>query len=262
MNSSSGERRASDALTDLDATMLEVGREAGKRSASRQLRRVERRSSRGTQVAVAISLLIALASVVFSTWNSIAISQNTAHQAVNEKAIQDLREINRLREHAGLPQIPLPKQGEDIDAQTIAAAAAAIALDDIKNDPRFKGPQGVPGESCDSNQVGCQGPKGNDGPEGPEGQEGPSGPPGKDADPAAKPTDEQVAAAVEAYCSRETQPCRGPAGPEGPMGPQGPKGDVGQMGPEGPFCPDGYELQDVIVVSNEVFTTIRVCVLP
>lgn len=193
---------------------------------ARRVDRVERDSSRGFRAAIAIMVLGVLVSYLWNGWNAYKIADTRAEQVVNEKAIEDLREVNRLREQQGLPQIPLPERGQQADVGAIAEAAAALALDQMRNDPRFKGdtgPQGPRGDSCDSQQVGCQGPAGKDGERGAQGQDGAPGVDGEKGEP-----------------GEPGAPCDPDLNPScvGPMGPRGPEGPPGQDGM--PPCPPGY----------------------
>lgn len=218
---------ATRALTELDDKLVEVGEESGRQSAHNRMDRVERKTSRAAQAAVAISLLVALLSLLLAGWNTISIAHNEASNAVTKEGLESLKAANERLKDRGLPEIPLPREGEPIDADALAAAAAAILKEDIADDPRFRGPQGPPGDSCDSNQIGCRGPAGPSGENGPEGPAGPSGvegPPGEDA----TITDEELAAAVAAYCTGTSNPCQGD---------QGPQGDPGEPGPQGPAGP-------------------------
>jgi hypothetical protein len=189
-------RGSGEPLADLDAALVEVEQVP-------KVEKIERRVERRNQIVVIVSLVIALLSMAWSTWNSIEAGNNsediaeiTARATVNEKDIKDLREANKLRAEAGLPQIPLPEPGQEVDVKALAAAASALVLEDIQSDPRFRGPSGPRGEP---------------------------GKPGKGGSPG-QPTPEQLAQAVAAYCSQASQPCTGD---------QGPKGDKGDPGTDG-----------------------------
>lgn len=68
-------------------------------------------------------------------------------------------------------------------------------------------------------------------------------------------TDEQVRAAVAAFCGQAPSPCAGPEGkqgdigPTGPPGPTGPVGPTGPSGPTGPPCPEG-ESREVVTYAG------------
>lgn len=140
--------------------------------------RVERRIRRRQKVTMIVCAVTALLAVAWSGWNSIQISRNTASATVNESDIQDLREANRLRLAAGLSPIPLPAPGEEVKPSDIAAAAAAIALNEIRTDTKFQGNPGLPGErgpigpACLPANPACIGPVG---PKGDTGEKGPRG---------------------------------------------------------------------------------------
>ncbi len=108
-----------------------------------------------------------------------------------------------------------------------------------------RGPRGFTGlDGEDSTVPGPAGPAGRDGadstvagPKGDQGQTGERGP---------GPTDAQVAAAVEAWCTARGD-CAGPVGPAGPAGPQGPPG---VMRPGVYECPAGEYVRGVTVVED------------
>jgi len=158
------------------------------------------------QAVVILSLLIALASTAWNGINTIKIAGNEANNAINEQAIHDLREANKLREKAGLPPIPLPPPGEQVDVSAVASAAAAMVLDQMRHDPRFKGPQGLRGEPCVPEVPGCTGKPGAAGTDGSRGQDGDPGVQGPKGDP----------------CSPMVDPtCQGPKGDPGVDGKDG-----------------------------------------
>lgn len=212
-------------LTDLDNALAEVEQVP-------KVEKIERRVTRRNQMMVVVSLIIALLSMAWSTWNTIQggersedIAAITARATVTEKDIKDLREANKLRSDAGLPEIPLPEPGEDVDVRALAAAASAIVLEDIQGDPRFKGSKGEP---CAPSDSACKGPQGPRGQPGTPGEGGDTGDPGQDGERGPQgpgPTDEQVQANIAIYCNANPTMCIGPKGdpgPEGLMGPAGP----------------------------------------
>lgn len=77
---------------------------------------------------------------------------------------------------------------------------------------------------CDS-RGNCRGPTGAVGPSGEPGEDGEdSTVPGPEGPQGPGPSDEQVSAAVAAFCGQDTQPCRGEKGPEGAPGADGTPG--------------------------------------
>lgn len=215
----------------LDDVIAETARMEAVGPVTRRVDRAERKSSRGLRAAVAITILGLLINFLWSGWNSQDIAANEARVALSEQGLNSLRSANEELRRQGLPEIPEPEPGEPFDADALAAAAAAILKEDIRDDPTFRGPKGEPGDPCDSNQVGCQGPPG--GP-GMPGEGGDTGPPGKDGQ-------------------------EGPQGQEGPMGPpcspdleacRGPQGEPGQSGPPGPVCPIGWYPERMIVLTT------------
>lgn len=150
-------------------------------SEARQVPKVEkivRRTKRWGQMTMIGCLLLTLFSIGWNAWTSNAVAQNSAQQTVNENDIKDLREANKLRVAAGLTEIPLPKPGEPVDMSAVVAAASALALDSIRDDPRFRGDTGAsgqPGEPCAPQVPGCTGPEGKAGTDGSRGQDGAAG---------------------------------------------------------------------------------------
>ena len=181
-----------------------------------QVRRVDKRSSRRSQMVVAVSLLIAIISVMWSGYNTIQITHNETQNALTREGVESLKAANEKLAAQGLPQIPLPREGESIDADAIAAAAAALMYDRIRSDPAFRGAQGVPGKPGDTGATGATGLPGAPGTEGPRGPEG-------------VPTDEQVNEGISIYCSQASRPCMGEPGPPGKPG-----ADSNVPGPPGP----------------------------
>lgn len=140
-----------------------------------KVRKIERRMDRRTKMICSVCIIVTLLAVAWSAVNTVWITQNTANAAVTDQAVKDLREVNKLRTDAGLPEIPMPAEGEPVDIRAVAEVAAALALDQVKNDPRFTGPSGRPGASCTPSQPGCTGKDGSDGQRGAQGQEGAKG---------------------------------------------------------------------------------------
>jgi hypothetical protein len=217
MNTSRG---SGEPLVDLETQLIQVEQVP-------KVERIERRFNRRGQVVVVLSLIIALLSGAWAGWNSIQIAQNEARAAITEDGIASLRAANEKLRSQGLDPIPLPREGEAIDADALAAAAAALAYNQMKNDPTFRGPQGEKGDSCDSNQVGCRGPSGPRGTPGIPGEGGDTGQPGADGQAGPQgpgPTDEQVQANIAVYCNAYPTSCMGPKGDPGTPGSPGDPG--------------------------------------
>lgn len=164
-------------------------------------------------------------------------SSASALASANTRQDDLLREANRRLRRAGEPTVPIPPtptavQGErgpgptaaelrtelrtvcattSLCRPSISAAALDAAVDrwcDAHSDctaPAVPGPTGPPGSPGATGGVGPAGPPG---PSGPAGETGPQGP---------GPTDEQLAAAVAAYCAGGN--CKGEDGKDGSVVP-------------------------------------------
>lgn len=109
-------------------------------------------------------------------------------------------------------------------AEANAAAQAAQALaNDIPNDPKYRGPQGIQGLTGAAGPAGPIGPTGAAGPKGDKGDKGDTGPTGP------------VGPQGPTGATGET----GPKGDTGATGPRGEKGDTGATGPQGSVGPKG-----------------------
>ncbi|MCG7285347.1 hypothetical protein MHY85_05075 [Cellulomonas sp. ACRRI] len=122
--------------------------------------------------------------------------------------------------------------------------------------PGQQGPPGPPGEDGAPGSVGATGATGARGAAGADGAVGAQGPQGV-AGPG--PTDEQIAAAVAAYCVANNG-CMGPQGVQGIAGP------AGEPGAPGPTCAEGQVPQTLTVAAFDDLglptqrTTITACV--
>lgn len=206
MSSSDGSASSAD---QLESTLSDLDEQVRHVPTKERVDHVERKASRGAQIAVIVSILIALASAGVTTWNSFTIADNTARAALTEQGLESLEAANKKLEERGLPKIPVPDQGQPIDADALAAAAAAILKADIATDPNFKGPQGPRGRSGAPGEGGDTGGRGREGQSGSQGQEGPS------------PSDQRILDAVSAYCSASPARCQGPQGVQGEPGKNG-----------------------------------------
>jgi hypothetical protein len=98
----------------------------------------------------------------------------------------------------------------------------------ITGPPGPAGENGADGTDGSDGAPGSPGEPGVQGPAGPQGEPGPTGPAGADGAPGADapaPTQDQINAAIAAYCDAHNQ-CQGPQGPPGPQGPAGDGGGV------------------------------------
>lgn len=225
----------------LDEAIAETARMEAVGPVARRVDRVERKSSRGLRAAVAITILGLLINFLWSGWNSKDIAANEARVALSEQGLESLRSANEELRRQGLPEIPEPKPGEPFDADALAAAAAAILKDDIKDDPSFRGPQGdsgpsgPPGQPCVPEVAGCAGPPGPSGLEGSQGQQGPKGDPGEKGE-------------MGEPCSPDLLACRGP------------QGEPGLPGLPGPVCPAGWYPERMIVLTTDGPRDAMLCV--
>jgi hypothetical protein len=124
------------------------------------------------QITICIVMLIALAALgaVFWTFPKIAYAQ--AQTALNSQAIEALQQAREDLIASGVPEkdIPpalnIPANPAEVDVDSIIKAAAASVLAQIRNDPAYRGQDGVmglPGAPCDPNvNPACVGPKGDD----------------------------------------------------------------------------------------------------
>ena len=231
----------------LDEAIAETARMEAVGPVARRIDRAERKSSRGLRAAVAITVLGLLLNFLWNGWNMIDIAQNEARVALSEQGLESLRSANEELRRQGLPEIPEPQDGEPFDADALAAAAAAILKDDIKNDPTFQGPQGdtgpsgPPGSPCVPEVPGCTGPIGPSGLDGSQGQQGPKGEKG---DPGEKGD-------MGEPCPPELLACRGP---------QGEPGQTGPAGPPGPVCPPGWYPETLTLVTTSGPREAMVCI--
>lgn len=250
MNTSRGN---GEPLSDLESTLVEM--EQGPK-----VEKIERKFSRRSQVVVIVSLLVALGSTIWNGINAVQIAQNEASNTVQETDIEKLREANRLREQAGLPQIPIPPPGEDVDLEAFAAAAATLVLEDIQGDPRFRGRQGVPGESGQPGRVGDTGQRGQAGQDGSEGQDGRDG---RSVDALSIDSEGNLWVFFDDpnWPPMMVGHVVGPTGPKGDPGAEGPMGPAGPQGEVGPMCLDSTPEERTIMTVDNVIERVLVCVI-
>lgn len=217
--------------SDLDEAITESTKAEAVAPFAKRVARVERATSRGLKAAVIIACVGVFLSLAWTGWNSRDIAENEARVALSEQGLNSLRTANEELRRQGLPTIPEPAPGEPFNADSLAAAAAAILKEEIANDSRFKGDTGASGargEPCTPLVPGCTGPEGKVGQTGPQ---GPLGPKGEKGDPG----EEGPRGPQGEPCDPSNPACVGPIGPRGPEGPAGPAGADGM-----PPCPPGY----------------------
>lgn len=213
-------------------------------------------------ISLACIAVLLLAIIVYKTVdNSNAKNDAKAAAAANG----DL--VNKLADFLAEAKARLDQLGEGQGVPTPEAVADSVPGATVAP----VGTDGVHGTGAPLT-TGAAGAAGSQGPPGPEGSQGPPGPPGSTGAPGAvgpegpagqpgvTPTQDDIAAAVAAYCG-ETGNCRpGPtqtqivaavaaycadqpggscAGPQGDPGPPGPSGDAGPPGPQGEPGPQG-----------------------
>lgn len=179
----------------------QVEQRTGGVASKKQLISVQRRTSRLLYAAVAICLLISLATAVVVAIMIPRLVRTETGLAVNSAAIQSAIDTREELRRSGVAEQDLPPipetqptdQGVDIGA--IVDTITAQVLAEIRNDPRYRGPNGLPGEPCDPViNPACKGVPGDPGDNGSDGAKGDKGDP----------------------CLPETEGCRGPAGNDAP----------------------------------------------
>lgn len=202
-------------LVDLEHKLESIQNEAQHIPTQERMEISERRGRRGAQVGVALSILIAIIALWLAYNNSTDVARVAATQELNKESLAALRDANKKLEARGLPPLPVPQQGETLDANTLSQAAAALVLAQINSDPTFRGPTGATGargpsgRPCVPSIPECRGPSGTPGQPG---QSGTPGQPGQDCDPAQIPE------------------CQGPGGQPGQPGADGAQGEKGEPG--------------------------------
>jgi hypothetical protein len=186
-------------------------------------------------------LVVAL---LFWTMQAHASQQNTDLKAAQGEASSANHAVSALASQVrGLGGTPVAtssavpgKQGErgpgPTDAQIAVAVNDYCALhDNCAGTPSKTQVTAAVHAFCSAGA--CRGSSGTPGPEGRPGASGSSGASGAPGQPGASgaagpgPTDDQIAAAVAAYCTAHGN-CTGPAGPTGSAGPTGPTGPAGR----------------------------------
>ena len=199
------------------------------RPTKRQVEAVAKESKksnhRGIALALIFSILVSIVGYAFARDASRTSAAVATRQTLSESALESLREANDKLIAKGIAPIPLPPDGDPIDANALAQAAAALVL----SDPRFAGltladlrrqvdsyfrdhplPEGQKPttEQVTSAVAGIYA----------------ANPPA----PGRPPTAAEIAAGVSAYCSDGA--CKGVKGDAGEIGPTGPAGPTGEPG--------------------------------
>lgn len=212
-------------LQDLEG---EVTRQVKQTPTQEDLERLRRRSDRNRNIVLCVVLAIAIFALFFGWRAMTAQAKNAAADQLREERIKSLQEANDKRAAQGLPPI-VPPPSEEGNVSSIVEAAKAGLLEDIKNDPRFRGDPGFPGppgergDPCLPTVLGCIGPPG---------ERGVPGPPGVPGDPGSTGV-------------------AGPTGPPGPPGESGPPGPPGSPGLSGPPGQGFYSERPFVIEESE-----------
>lgn len=179
-----------------------------------------------TTLGVIVSTVIAVVSLSWSGLNSSDIADNSAKAAVTDQSIKSLQDANEKLAARGLPQIPVPAPGQQVDINGLVNSVSALVLADITGDPRFKGHEGSTGRPGEDGRIGRTGEPGQPGTDGSRGLNG----------------ETPVPSISEAgHLLFETSAGINDVGSV--MGPAGPKGDKGDPGDPAPVCPEGFTPQ-------------------
>lgn len=186
----------------------QVEQRTGGVASKKQLIRVQKQTSRGLYIAVAICLLISLATALTVAVMIPRLVRTETGIAVNSAAIESAIATRDELRKAGVAEQDLPPipqtQPDDrgVDVGAIVDTITAQVLAEVRNDPRYRGPAGQPGTPCDpAIDERCIGPEGRSGDPGDDGDEGPRGEPGEP-------------------CPATNEACRGPAGSDGEDAPR------------------------------------------
>lgn len=199
-----------DPITEIDrASHLidDVQKRTGGVASRKQLAGIQRRTSRLLYATVAICLLFSIVAISATAFMVPRLARTEANTAVNTAAIESAIQVREQLRSTGvaeqdLPPVPEPRPPEEgVDIDSIVDSVAAIVLNEIRTDPRYRGPAGNtgdPGQPCDpAVWPACIGPEGASGDPGDDGEQGPKG---EQGDP----------------CLPENPACRGPAGDDAP----------------------------------------------
>lgn len=195
------QHRPNESYQPLDDALVQLEESAQQVPTRGDLARVENKSDRNRGIAIAVAILIGLASLGYNFFNTTQIAETAAESQLNRESIETLRLVREQLRESGVPEAELPPPVEEntgggVDLNAIVQATAAIVLADIRTDPRYRGPIGPDGLPCDPERdLRCIGP---------EGPEGAPGEPGSDSP-----------------CVDNVALCQGPMGDPGSAGPAG-----------------------------------------
>lgn len=152
-----------------------------------------------------------------------------------------------------LPSVDVPPPS---DASVDAAVIRYCSLNDCGVSPTNTQVAAAVALYCNA-QGECRGPSGDDGRDGRPGDEGQAGEPGSPGETGPQgpqgppPSDAQVFAAVQSYCSTRNE-CRGPEGPTGPAGPKGDQGvSISSVECDSEDANGNGETEFIVVYSND-----------
>lgn len=197
-----------------------------KRQVENVAREAKRSGHRGIAAGLIVAIIISLIGYGYSRVASKDVARFETKVALNDSALESLREANDKLVAKGIAPIPVPADGNAVDANALAQAAAALVL----ADPRFAGltladlrrqvddyfrahplPEGQKPttEQVTTAVAGIYA----------------ANPPA----PGRPPTAGEIASGVSAYCAAGA--CRGEKGDPGVIGPTGQPGPTGVTGP-------------------------------
>ena len=219
-------QRMETALADVEVQTRDLPTRSEVTQAVQQSKRT---SHVGIAIASIIAILVATFGVVIGIHNARDNAAIQARTALNDASIKSLNEANDTLKAAGLPEVPVPQNGETVNANALAQAAAALVL----ADPRFAGltladlrrqvddyfrehplPEGQKPTADQVIQAVTQIYAAN---------------PPAPGEPGRPPTPAEISAAVSAYCANDA--CRGTPGIPGANGTDGRNGENGKDAP-------------------------------
>lgn len=236
-------------------------------------------SSRSLRWLTNVVIVLAVVAFALIVWTLVSLRGQVAEQSVDlhradtaRRSLADavakqgaaLDKANQRLVNAGKQPVPTPPTPAAAPTVTEPGPAGAT------------GPQGPVGPQGPQGLMGLIGLTGPQGKTGPAGAAGPTGPTGQQGPP---PSDDQVSAAVRAYCATHDA-CAGPSGPMGPKGdtgaagkdgvdgkdgatgPAGPKGDPGTATPGTYACDSGQYVTGITIADDGTLTLTCAGLLP